>query len=30
VIDVPDRPHIHMRLAAIEFFLRHGFPLSSA
>jgi hypothetical protein len=23
VIDVPDRPDVAMRLAAIEFFLRH-------
>jgi len=23
VIDVPDRPDIHVRLSAIEFFLRH-------
>ncbi len=23
VIDVPDRPHVHVRLTAIKFFLRH-------
>jgi hypothetical protein len=31
VIDVPDRPDIHVRLVALEFFLRHNLsePLSS-
>jgi len=24
VIDVPDRPDVYVRLAAIEFFLRHS------
>ncbi len=26
VIDVPDRSHVYVRLAAIKFFLRHVFP----
>src|SRR5205823_12064298 len=28
VIDVPDRPHVHVRLGAIKFFLGHAFSLS--
>ena len=28
VIDVPDRPHVHMRLRTIKFFLRHKSPES--
>src|SRR6202044_2981443 len=28
VIDVPDRPDVHMRLAAVKFFLRHGCRIS--
>jgi hypothetical protein len=30
VIDVPDRPDIHVRLTALEFFLRHRLSCSSA
>jgi hypothetical protein len=32
VIDVPDRSHVHVRLAAIKFFFRHriSFPLALA
>jgi hypothetical protein len=30
VIDVSNRPHIHVRLTTIKFFLRHEFPLSTA
>jgi hypothetical protein len=29
MIDVPDRPDVHVRLAALKFLLRH-FPLPSA
>jgi hypothetical protein len=25
VIDVPDRPNVHVRLAAVKFLFRHGF-----
>ena len=28
VIDVPDRPDVHVRLAAVKFFLRHGCRIS--
>ena len=29
VIDVPDRPHVHVRLGAIKFFLGHAFLFRS-
>jgi hypothetical protein len=30
VVDVPDRPHVQVRLTPLEFLLRHVVPRSSA